>query len=540
MLTACSRATRRHLQIAVQAARHFARAAQGLSEESLSELPVVALVGRPNVGKSALFNRLVKRKEALVQNTPEGHVTRDYREGLASLGDLHFKVLDTSGLEPFSEASSIQARATTLTLAVLRRCDLALLLLDARSGVSVVDVELAKWLRAAAPPHIVLAANKAEACSRRAAAADLQGALSDATRLGLGEAVAISAETGDGMVDLYARLQPLVDQATAARAARRASTEEAGAGAPLKIAIMGLPNVGKSSLSNRLLARERSLTGPEPGLTRDAVHERFVWQDHLIELVDTAGWMRRTRLTQFDDSGGAIAEQALKEGERSMHLAQVVLVVVDVLHARNSKEIMTRREVSLASAVIREGRALLLVLNKLDALPAHQREEALGRLRHQVSSQLPELGGVRCVPISARTGEGMDNIMPAVLQLYEVWNKRISTARLNTWLAKVVAFQHGTANEVCRVRYMTQLKPRPPTFVAFVRGSGGMADTSQKYLINALRKEFGLAGIPLRLLIRYKKTLVQNRLQLTKARRRQGNTGHLDALALHRTFLLSK
>jgi small GTP-binding protein len=318
------------------------------------------------VGKSALFNRLVRRREALVHDTPGGHVTRDYQEAPAQLGDLRFKAVDTSGLEPFLPGGSIQARATALTAGVLRRADVALLLLDARTGVLPPDEALARWLRASASAgRVVLAANK---CERRGAGAgaDVGAALAEAARLGFGAPVALSAETGEGMAELFEALRPRLDPIIAARAeaveelkafeegqgggqaaapgsasgggaagAPAATPEEgrraAAAAGPLKLAIMGLVNVGKSTLTNRLLEEERCLTGPEPGLTRDAIKTLIDFEGRAVELVDTAGWVRRARLAAHDDAGGAVAARTLEEGRSVLRFVHVVALVVDAV-----------------------------------------------------------------------------------------------------------------------------------------------------------------------------------------------------------------
>ncbi|KAK9835183.1 hypothetical protein WJX81_004077 [Elliptochloris bilobata] len=501
-----------------------------------SLLPVVAIAGRPNVGKSAIYNRLVGRKIALVYNTPETHVTRDYREGVARLGDLSFVAIDTSGLEPQSEEHSIQARTVRLTASVLQRSDAVLLVLDARAGVLPSDHGVVAWLRAHNPARLLLVANKAEGRGRNEAPDDL---MSEATRLGLGVPVAVSAETGEGFVDLYGALQPLVDSAAEARrqaaAAPAPSTAlplgsallnsgSSTAGEPgaataeeepgtLKMAIVGLPNVGKSTLGNRLLGRGRWLTGPEPGLTRDSVAATFEWEGRQIELVDTAGLVRSIRL-QRDEAGEAVATQARQQAERMWNLAHLVVIVADAHKAAADCGGLSKREIMLAGSVVHEGRCLLVVLNKLDALPdGAARQQAMREVEAQLERQLPEAVGTPCLGISALTGAGVERLMPAACAAYEVWAKRVPTARLNRWLLQVLEEYRGTAQgrQVMRIRYVTQVSVRPPTFAAFVSGTVPFTEGNTKFLLNALRKHFSFPGVPMRLLIRLRKREAKHR-----------------------------
>ncbi|KAL4448459.1 hypothetical protein ABPG75_005678 [Micractinium tetrahymenae] len=571
-------------------------------------LPVVAIIGRPNVGKSALFNRLVRRREALVHDTPGGHVTRDYQEGVARLADLKFKVIDTSGLEPFLPGDSIQARATQLTSRVLSRSDVAVLLIDGRTGSLPADEQLAQWLRktvVAAPQRsaggsssssaaavggssdassssgsgspggsssgstlssssgssnrrrstcrVVVAANK---CERRGPGGEaaIAAALAESMRLGFGEPVALSAMTGEGMTELYEVLQPLLDpivearqaavqqieggsrggeaeeEATAQRgaaAAAAAAAEEGGgqlqgqapaaagaageegakasSGGPLRVAIMGLPNVGKSTLTNWVLQDERCLTGPEPGLTRDAIKERIFWEGQEVELIDTAGWIRRTKLAAYDESGGAVAEQTVAEARSVMQFVHVVALLVDAQRALELKEGLTHREVTLANDVVAEGRLLLIVANKLDALAPAQREQALALIRQTVEDSLPDVSGAPIIGMSALTGKGADKLLPAALKMYERWNQRVPTAKLNRWVEQTAAqYQVGGGKELNRIAYISQVKARPPTFVVWVRGSAPLSVPSTRFVAAQIRKQFGFGGVPLRIQVRQK------------------------------------
>ncbi|KAA6417474.1 MAG: GTPase Der-like, partial [Trebouxia sp. A1-2] len=502
MLTALFRSSSRRLVSPSFLKREFATTPGSRAKEELDDLflPLVAVIGRPNVGKSALFNRLVGKREALVHNTPEGHVTRDYKEGLARLSDLRFKVADTSGLEPSAAPGTIQARAIALTSSVLNQSTLALFLVDAREGVLGQDADLAKWLRKTCSTRVLLAANKAE---RRG----VEAALTDATRLGFGEPIAISAETGEGMTELYAALQPLLDEHESFHK-QQAQEDKEGKERGVQLAIMGLPNVGKSTLANYLLGRERSMTGPEPGLTRDAVHGRLAWEGRDIHLVDTAGWMRRNRLHNFDESGGAVAEQTLQQGQRSMHMAAVVVLLVSAEDVRDRGAGVSKRELALASDVIKEGRALLIVANKLDACSEDERSAVMERIHGQFQASTSEVAALPLHGLSAKTGEGAQDLLPAAMQLYDTWNKRLTTSRLNNWREKLVMRHQGdgaTGSALARIRYITQVKSRPPTFAVFVSGGLDFPDNARRFLIKSLQKDFEFEGVPIRAEIRYRK-----------------------------------
>lgn len=504
-------------------------------------LSQVAIVGRPNVGKSALFNRLVRSRKALVHDTPEGHVTRDWQEATAQLGDLRFTAVDTSGLEPFLPSGSIQARATALTTNVLRRADVALLLIDGKTGVLPPDAALAKWLRvsADAAPKVVLAANK---CERRGKESEMDtgAALAEAAALGFGEPVAISAETGDGMSDLYAALQVRLDPILAARQAaveeiggeatsedlldsgqisagksgakaigpHALTTSKGGGGGkdgPVKVAIMGLTNVGKSTLINWLLQEERCLTGPEPGLTRDAITTKLTFSGRHVELVDTAGWVRKARLSAHDDSDGAVAAATLEEALTVLRFVHVVVLVIDACRALELDTGLTHAEAALAARVVAEGRVLLVVANKMDALSPVGAHDALDLVQSAVAAAAPEARGMEVIGASALTGRGAGALMPTVLRAYDTWNRRVPTAQLNRWLKETCAgLAPGGGNELRRVKYLSQIKTRPPTFVAFASGASPFNDASARFLGNQIKKEFGLRGVPVRVTVRYK------------------------------------
>ncbi|XP_057844832.2 uncharacterized protein LOC131054353 isoform X3 [Cryptomeria japonica] len=406
-------------------------------------LPTVVLIGRPNVGKSALFNRLIKRREALVYNTPDGHVTRDFREGVAKLGDLRFSVLDSAGLEMAATSGSVLARTSILTANVLGRSHMAIFLIDGRHGVHPLDMEVAKWLRKhASNLHVILAMNKAEAIYDDTSGV-LMASMGEAHSLGFGNPIPISAETGEGMAELYESLRPqLEDTMTHIRDTfkhEENTNQDENDKLPLQLAIVGRPNVGKSTLLNALLMEERVLTGPEPGLTRDSVRVQFDYEGQKIYLVDTAGWLRRSKVEDKP------TELSAMHARRSIMRAHIVAIVLDG----------------------------------------------------------EEVTGIPIVFISALEGKGRAAVMRKVIESYDKWCARLPTAQLNRWLRKVMA-RHSWKDQAHgpRVKYVTQVKARPPTFVAFVAGSTELSDTDLRFLTNSLKEDFNLGGIPLRVLQR--------------------------------------
>jgi GTP-binding protein len=430
----------------------------------------VAILGRPNVGKSTLFNRLVGRRLALVDDTPG--VTRDRREGEGSIADLSFRVVDTAGLEetaPGSLAGRIQAQ----TERALADADVALLVVDAREGITEADRHFADWLRRSGKP-VVLLANKAEGRA-------VLPAIGEAYRLGLGDPVPVSAEHGEGLGELYDRLEPF---------SRSGETEPDGSDKPLQLAIVGRPNVGKSTLVNRVVGEERMLTGPEAGITRDAIAVDWIWQGHPLRLVDTAGLRRKPRVE------GKLEQLSVGDALRSIRFAETVILVMDALQP------LERQDLTIARLVENEGRALVLALNKWDAVD--EPAALLKHLRERVSVSLPQLQGVAVVPVSALTGFGLDALMKAVSAAGGVWNRRVVTADLNRWLATVQQ-RHPpplVAGRRLRLRYITQVNTRPPTFALFASKPGELPDSYRRYLVNALRREFDLPGSPIRMMLR--------------------------------------
>lgn len=447
----------------------------------------VAIVGRPNVGKSTLFNRLVGRRLAIVDDAPG--VTRDWREGDASLGDLRFRVLDTAGLDP-SPNEGLEAAVRRQTERAIRAADLILFVIDARVGVTPIDDEFAGWLRRAQAP-VILVANK---CEGRAA----RGGILDSFALGLGEPVPISAEHGEGMADLYEAVEPFIDVADQSEPVEdREEPEETSPGEdeetearPLQLAIVGRPNVGKSSLLNRLVRQERVLTGPEPGVTRDAIAVEWTWQGRAVRLIDTAGLRRRTRVVE------RVERLSAEDTRRVIRFAQVVVLVLDATLT------VDRQDLSIARSVIDEGRALVLAANKWDVVDSPG--EKLAEIRDRIETSLSQVRGIPLVTISALTGQRLDQLMQSVFDIYEVWNRRVATGALNRWLADALD-RHPppmVSGRRLRIRYATQIKRRPPTFVLFTTRPAEIPEDYLRYLANSLRDTFGLEGVPLRIQLR--------------------------------------
>jgi len=434
----------------------------------------VAIIGRPNVGKSTLFNRLAGRPLALVDDTPG--VTRDRREGEGRVADLKFRLIDTAGLEE-AAPETLGGRMRAQTESALGHADVALLLIDARAGLTPLDRHLARWLRRSGKP-VVLVANKAE--GRQALAQ-----LDEAYALGLGDPVAISAQHGEGLGDLYERLRPYavepeMDQAPA----------EVPEDRPLQLAIVGRPNVGKSTLVNRLLGEDRMLTGPEPGITRDAISIDWSWHGRAIRLVDTAGLRRRSRI---DDR---LERLSTADTRRAVGFAGTVILVLDALQP------LERQDLSIANLVAEEGRALVLALNKWDVVS--NRDETLKRVRERLETTLAQLQGVAVVPVSGLTGSGLDRLMEAVFAADAVWNTRVPTAALNRWLAWIQEHHPPplAGARRLRLRYMTQVNTRPPSFALFASKPGELPESYRRYLVNALRQDFDLPGTPIRMMLR--------------------------------------
>ncbi|MGY6704196.1 ribosome biogenesis GTPase Der [Roseinatronobacter sp.] len=451
----------------------------------------LAIVGRPNVGKSTLFNRLVGKRLALVDDQPG--VTRDLREGAAKLGDLRFTVIDTAGLEEVTD-DSLQGRMRRLTERAVDMADICLFMVDARTGITPTDEMFADILRKRAD-HVILAANKAEG---RAA----DGGVLDAYSLGLGEPVRLSAEHGEGLDELYHILRPLSDE-YAERAEEDAPETDLdvpegdeqedftpSAKRPLQVAVIGRPNAGKSTLINKILGEDRLLTGPEAGITRDSISLSMNWLGTPTRIFDTAGMRKKARVTD------KVEKLSVADGLRAVRFAEVVVVLLDAAIP------FEQQDLRIADFAETEGRAVVVAVNKWDL--EDEKQDKLKALRAGFEKLLPQLKGAPLVTISAKTGKGLDRLHAAVLRAHEVWNRRVPTARLNTWLAAMVEAHPPPApgGKRIKLRYMTQAKTRPPGFVVMCSNPEDLPASYARYLVNGLRDSFDMPGTPIRMFMR--------------------------------------
>ncbi len=454
----------------------------------------VAIIGRPNVGKSTLFNRLVGKKLALVDDQPG--VTRDRRSGEAKLGDLNFTIIDTAGLEE-SAAESLTGRMRAQTESAIEEADAIFFLMDARVGVTPEDRHFAALVRRAGKPLMVIA-NKAEGRAGESGAYD-------AFSLGLGDPIALSAEHGDGFAELYASLLAALPEATALvdedeEKAERLVLEDDEDGSeldptkPLRIAIVGRPNAGKSTLINRLLGEDRLLVGPEAGITRDSIGVDFVWRKGDVErgmkIFDTAGIRRRANVQE------KLEKLAVADALRAVRFAEVVVILLDATIP------FEKQDLTITDLAAREGRALVIGVNKWDLIA--DKGPKLIELREEAARLLPQIRGVPVVPVSGATGQGLDDLIEAILRVHEVWNRRISTAKLNRWLEAVLDHQPppAVAGRRIKIRYMTQPKARPPQLVLFGNQLDELAESYQRFLANGLRETFSLHGTPIRITLK--------------------------------------
>jgi GTP-binding protein len=462
----------------------------------------LAIVGRPNVGKSTLFNRLAGKKLAIVDDTPG--VTRDWRTAEAKLFDRTMTIIDTAGLEE-SFDDSIQGRMRQQTEAAVKKADAILFVVDGRSGLTAMDKHFAQWLRRQKKP-VILAVNKCE--NEKATLAGV----GEAHALGLGTPVPISAEHGDGMEFIYEMLTPFFPEEKEEEEGSEESDgglgniddlegiedyqfeqEEDDPEKALKIAIVGRPNVGKSTLLNAIVQDHRVMTGPEAGITRDAIAVDWTYEDRPFRLVDTAGMRKKARVQNN------IEKMSVEDSLRAIRLAQVVILVVDAAEA------FEKQDVQIAAHVIEEGRALVVAINKWDAVA--DKKKLLDEIKYNLQAQLAQVKDLPLVTVSALNNNNIDGLLKTVLKTYGIWNKRISTSGLNRWLrakesqnpAPLVA---GRAN---RLKYMTQVKTRPPTFAVWVSKPDALPQTHQRFLVNGLRDDYDIPGVPVRLLIRKSK-----------------------------------
>lgn len=439
-------------------------------------LPSVAIVGRPNVGKSTLFNRLVGKKLALVDDRPG--VTRDRREGDAHLLGLDFRVVDTAGYEDH-DAQSLPGRMRRQTEAAVAAADVALFMVDARAGVVPLDEEIARWLRGSTTP-IVLVANKAEG------RAGEQGIL-EALALGFGDPVQLSAEHGEGVADLFEALLPHLDRPDDADEAPEDAEDPA---APLKLAIVGRPNAGKSTLVNRMLGEDRMITGPEAGITRDSIAIDWEWQGRPVRLIDTAGMRKRAKVQD------KLEKLSVADALHAVDFAEVVVLLLDATLGLESQDLR------IADRVLEEGRALIIALNKWDV--AQDPSSLFNGVKAALADGLSQVKGVPLITVSAMTGRGIDQLLSAAFETREAWSRRVPTGELNRWFERAIEANPPPApgGKRIKMRYVTQVKTRPPSFVIFGTRVDQLPASYERYLVNSARKDLGFGAVPIRLTLR--------------------------------------
>jgi GTP-binding protein len=446
--------------------------------------PQVIIIGRPNVGKSTLFNRLVGKKLALVDDQPG--VTRDRRFGDAELLGLKFQIVDTAGWED-EDAESLPGRMRQQTEAALETAEVALFVMDARAGLTPLDEEIARWLRGAKVP-VVLIANKAEG---RAG----EGGLLEAYSLGLGDPVAISAEHGEGMGDLFEALLPILEPLQRDEDEDAEFDEEALLAGPLKLAIVGRPNAGKSTLINKLLGQDRLLTGPEAGITRDSIAIDWEWTQQNgevrpVRLIDTAGMRKKANVVE------KLEKLSVADARHAVDFSEVVVLLLDATRG------LEHQDLKIASMVLEEGRALMIAINKWDV--AEGASSLFQGIRGALDEGLAQVRGLPLLAVSARTGKGLDDMIKAAFDLREAWSRRVPTAALNRWFDDALSANPPPApgGRRIKLRYITQAKTRPPGFVLFGTRLDQLPESYKRYLINGIRRELGFASVPIRLTLR--------------------------------------
>jgi len=457
----------------------------------------VVIAGRPNVGKSTLFNRLAGRRLALVDDTPG--VTRDLREADGRLAELRFRLVDTAGLDQ-AKPGTLAARMTALSEQAIARAGVVLFVIDARAGLTAQDRHFSSVVRKSGRP-VILVANKAEGGAGEAG-------LMEAFSLGLGEPVALSAAHGEGLDALHEALAPYVgddpsgagddgedgaDEGDDGRGRGKSDRQRSRAPRPLKLAIVGRPNAGKSTLINALIGEDRQLTGPEAGITRDAIAIDWAWQGRKIELWDTAGLRRKARISE------RLEKMSAGDALRAIRFAEVVVLVVDATQPFENQDLQ------IAHLVAEEGRGLVLAVSKWDLVENPQAR--LREIEEKVREELPQVLGVGVVTLSGLTGRGLNGLMPAVVETWKIWNRRVPTSKLNRWLLDQVERHPPPApgGRRIRLRYMTQASARPPAFVIFCSNAEGLPDTYVRFLVNGLREAFDLWGTPVRVYLRQPK-----------------------------------
>jgi GTP-binding protein len=456
----------------------------------MKQQPTVAIIGRPNVGKSTLFNRLVGKRIALVDDRPG--VTRDRREGDAELLGLEFRIIDTAGYEE-DDAQTLPGRMRAQTEAAVAQADAALFMIDARAGVTPLDAEVARWLRGSDTP-IILIANKAEG---RAA----ESAIFEAFRLGLGDPIALSAEHGDGMADLFEVLLPHIE---GGEAVEEPEYDEEDPDAILKLAIVGRPNAGKSTLVNKMLGEQRLITGPEAGITRDSISVDWIWpspdgRQRAVRLIDTAGLRKKAKIED------KLEKLSASDTMRAVDFAEVVVLLLDATRGLESQDLR------IADKVLSEGRALVIALNKWDV--AEGASALFNGVKAALDEGLSQVKGVPLLTVSAETGKGLDQLLAAAFETRDAWSKRIGTGALNRWFEQAVERNPPPApgGKRIKLRYLTQAKTRPPGFVLFGTRVDQLPVSYQRYLLNGIRKDLGFGAVPVRLTLRAPKNPYGNR-----------------------------
>ena len=447
----------------------------------MSRLATIAIVGRPNVGKSTLFNRLVGKRLALVDDQPG--VTRDRREGDGKLLGLEFLIVDTAGFED-QDAATLPGRMRIQTEKAVRDADAALFLIDARAGVMPLDEEIARWLRSEDTP-IILCANKAEGKQG-------EEGLMEAYSLGFDTVFALSAEHGEGLVDLFDALRPIVEPfMEAAEEAVEAEEGEDEPLGPMKLAIVGRPNAGKSTLINRMIGEDRLITGPEAGITRDSIRVDWQWEDggevHEIQLFDTAGMRKRAKVVE------KLEKLSVMDALHAVDFAEVVVLLLDATKGLEAQDLR------IADRVLQEGRALIVALNKWDI--AEDPSSLYNGVRAALDDGLSQVKGVPVLSVSGATGRGIDTLVRVAFEQRTIWTNRVSTAKLNRWFEGAVENNPPPApgGKRIKLRYITQARTRPPTFVVFGTRTDSLPGSYERYLVNGMRKELGFQGVPVRL-----------------------------------------
>jgi len=451
----------------------------------MPKLPTVAIIGRPNVGKSTLFNRLVGKKLALVDDRPG--VTRDRREGDATLVGMEFRVIDTAGYED-QDAASLPGRMRAQTEAAVAQADVALFLIDSRVGLVPLDEEIARWLRGSTTP-VILVANKAEGKAG-------ESGILESLSLGFGDPVALSAEHGDGMVELFEALLPHVEpEGDDANQAAEEEEDEDDLSAPLKLAIIGRPNAGKSTLINRMLGEERLITGPEAGITRDSIAIDWMWEDpegerRAVRLIDTAGMRKRANVQD------KLEKLSVADALHAIDFAEVVVLLLDATRGLEAQDLR------IADAALQEGRALIVAINKWDV--AENASSLFNGIKGALEDGLSQIKGMPVLTVSAATGKGIDTLLKVAFETREAWSRRVGTGELNRWFEKAIEANPPPApgGKRIKLRYLTQAKTRPPGFVLFGTRVDQLPTSYQRYLINGIRRDLGFGAVPVRLTLR--------------------------------------